>query len=135
MTGLSAVIAITGVIGVVWDVIVRLRDAERALNNVEMIRMQDKAEAERALGKVEAEAERALGKVEMARIEDKAELQIARSEDRAEFYRFLLQVTGSHDYEPLKTMLEEVRTGAAKGKDGEEEAKSDRKRGAGSPSS
>ena len=95
-----------------------------------MARIQDKAKAEAA--RIQAER-----KLEMARIQDKGKAEAARFEDKADFYKYLLQLTGSHDYEPLKAMLEEARTGAAKGTDGgpKEGEKSDGKRGAGSSSS
>ena len=104
----NALLALTGVIALMWEVMDRFHQAEVA-------RIQDKAKAERGLDKVEA----------------------ARFEDKADFYKYLLQLTGSHDYEPLKAMLEEARTGAAKGTDGgpKEREKSDGKRGVGSSSS
>ena len=115
----NAVLALTGIIALMWEVMDRFHQAEVA-------RIQDKAKAERRLDKVE-----------MARIQDKGKAEAARFEDKADFYKYLLQLTGSHDYEPLKAMLEEARTGAAKGTDGgpKEGEKSDGKRGAGSSSS
>ena len=104
----NALLALTGVIALMWEVMDRFHQAEVA-------RIQDKAKAERGLYK----------------------LEMARFEDKADFYKYLLQLTGSHDYEPLKAMLEEARTGAAKGTDGgpKEREKSDGKRGVGSSSS
>jgi hypothetical protein len=115
----NAVLALTGVIALMWEVMDRFHQAEVA-------RIQEKAKAERGLYEVE-----------MARIQDKAKAEAARFEDKADFYKYLLQLTGSQDYEPLKAMLEEARMGAAKGTDGgpKEREKSDGKRGAGSSSS
>ena len=122
----NALLALTGVIALMWEVMDRFHQAEVA-------RIQDKAKAERGLYKLE-----------MARIQDKAKaergldkVEAARFEDKADFYKYLLQLTGSHDYEPLKAMLEEARTGAAKGTDRgpKEREKSDGKRGVGSSSS
>ena len=144
----NAVLALTGIIALMWEVMDRFHQAEVA-------RIQDKAKAEMALIQDKAKAERGLYKLEMARIQDKAKAEMAliedkakaergldkveaaRFEDKADFYKYLLQLTGSHDYEPLKAMLEEARTGAAKGTDGgpKEGEKSDGKRGAGSSSS
>ena len=133
----NALLALTGVIALMWEVMDRFHQAEVA-------RIQDKAKAERGLYKLEMARIQDKAKAEMARIQDKAKaergldkVEAARFEDKADFYKYLLQLTGSHDYEPLKAMLEEARTGAAKGTDGgpKEREKSDGKRGVGSSSS